>query len=219
MKDYGVIFDMDGVLVDSTEAHYLSWEKIGQEIGHPYPKDLFLKTYGMHNRQSMPLWLGRDISEKEMAALAERKEALYRDLARHTVKPIPGVVALIKALADDGFLLAVGSSGPTANVAMALEILGVQPFFKALSTGDEVKEGKPHPAIFLNAAKKLGLRPEHCAVIEDAPQGIQAAKAAQMFAIAIPTSRAKAQLTQADWVADSLYDVTSAELRRRWLHG
>src|SRR6202044_3772364 len=120
MNDYGVIFDMDGVLVDSTEAHYQAWKEIGDEIGHPYPKDVFLKSYGMHNRQSMPLWLGHPISEDEMTKLAHRKEALYREEAPQTLKPIPGVVALIKALAADGFLLAVGSSGPAANVAMAL---------------------------------------------------------------------------------------------------
>jgi beta-phosphoglucomutase len=215
VTSYGVIFDMDGVLVDSTEAHYQAWNAIGQEIGHPYPKDIFLKTFGMHNRQSMPIWLGRDASESEMAWIADRKEALYRKNARATLQPIPGVVPLIKALAADGFKLAVGSSGPAANVAMALAVLGVQAFFSALSTGDEVKEGKPHPAIFLNAAKKLNLEPSHCAVIEDAPQGVEAAKRAGMVAIAIPTSRPKTDLLAADWVADSLREVTPEGILKR----
>jgi beta-phosphoglucomutase len=216
MKPHGVIFDMDGVLVDSTEAHFQSWKAIGDEVGQPYSRELFLKTYGMHNRQSVPLWLGRSVDEEELKRLADRKEELYRQMARQTLKPIPGVKKLVRALATDEFRLAVGTSGPAANVLMALEILNLTEYFKVLSTGDDVQEGKPNPAIFLNAARKLNLSPIRCAVIEDAPQGIAAAKAANMFVIAIPTSRAKEELSGADWVADSLDDIAPAELRSRW---
>jgi beta-phosphoglucomutase len=213
MTTLGVIFDMDGVLVDSTEAHYQSWKKIGEDIGHAYPRDVFMKSYGMHNRQSIPLWLGRAVPEDEIVNLAHRKEVLYREMARDTLQPIPGVIDLIKALHADGFWLAVGSSGPAVNVSMVLDLLGVLPLFKALSTGDDVKEGKPHPAIFLNAARKLGLLPIACTVIEDAPQGIEAARAAGMFAIAIPTSRVAVELAAADWIAASLTQVSPEKLR------
>ena len=212
---FGVIFDMDGVLVDSTEAHYQAWKRTGEAIGHPYPRDVFLRTFGMHNNQSVPVWLGRPADAAEIRDIAERKERLYRETARDLLQPVPGVVELIRALAQDGFKLAVGSSGPSENVAMVLDLLNVRDAFAALSTGDEVKEGKPHPAIFLNAAQKLQLPPAQCAVIEDAPQGIEAAHAAGMLAIAIPTSRKAAELTPADWLAASLKEVTPEGLRRR----
>lgn len=212
---FGVIFDMDGVLVDSTEAHYQAWKRVGEAAGHPYSRDAFLRTFGMHNNQSIPAWFGRPVPEAEIRDLADRKERLYREMARTLVRPVPGVVDLIRALARDGFKLAVGSSGPSENVAMALDLLQVRDAFAALSTGDEVKEGKPHPAIFLNAAHQLGLPPAQCAVIEDAPQGIQAAHAAGMLAIAIPTSRPAADLADADWFAASLKEVTPEGIRRR----
>jgi len=203
---YGIIFDMDGVLVDSGDAHYEAWRRVGAEEGVPYPRAFFDRTFGMHNRQTIPLWLGRRVSEEAIARLAERKEALYRQSARKLLRPIPGAVELVCALAREGIRLAVGSSGPRANIALGLELLGIASFFRALATGDDVKRGKPAPDIFLYAASQLAIQPKRCVVIEDAPPGIEAAHAAGMRVIALPTSRPAAQLVAADMILPSFHD-------------
>lgn len=213
----GVIFDMDGVLVDSTEAHFRSWQALAAEVGTPYPRSVFDRTYGMHNRQSIPIWLGRDVSDPELQRLSDRKEEQYRQAARQTLQEIPGAADLARRLKADGFRLAVGTSGPLANARLALEILDLARVFDAVSSGDEVQDGKPDPAIFLNAARRLGLPPSHCAVIEDSPPGIEAARRAGMLAIAIPTSRKREELTEADWLAPDLPSLSPAAIRERLL--
>jgi beta-phosphoglucomutase len=209
----GAIFDVDGVLVDSTEAHFAAWHAMGRRIGVPYPRALFERTFGMHNRQTIPLWLGREVDEAERERLAGEKEALYRQAARNSLRPIPGVVEFVRALTSAQFRLAVGSSGPAANVHLALDIVGLAEVFEAISSGDDVTEGKPHPAIFLNAARKLAIDPKDCVVFEDAPQGIEAAHAGEMTAVALPTSRSPEQLKKADYVAKSFFELTPAGVR------
>jgi beta-phosphoglucomutase len=207
-RDLGVIFDMDGVLIDSTEAHYEAWRRTGVWLGVPYPRPLFDRTFGMHNRQSIALWLGKQVDEAERQRIADYKESMYREAAKKSLRPIPGVLPLLHALAAEGFHLAVGSSGPSQNVQLALELIGAAALFEAISCGDDVTEGKPHPAIFLNAARKLNLEPWKCAVIEDAPPGIEAAHNAGMAAIAIPTSRTVDELRAADLVVQRLDELT-----------
>jgi beta-phosphoglucomutase-like phosphatase (HAD superfamily) len=129
------------------------------------------------------------------------------------------VVELIRALRSDGLLLAVGSSGPRANVELVLEVLGVREAFSALSTGDEVRHGKPHPEVFLKAAAKLQLPPGRCVVIEDAPQGVQAGLAAGARVVAVTTSRPAADLVAAHCVVEGLRELTPASLRALVLGG
>jgi beta-phosphoglucomutase len=123
-RDLGVIFDMDGVLIDSTEAHYEAWRRTGVWLGVPYPRPLFDRTFGMHNRQSIALWLGKQVDEAERQRIADYKESMYREAAKKSLRPIPGVLPLLHALAAEGFHLAVGSSGPSQNVQLALEVIG-----------------------------------------------------------------------------------------------
>ncbi len=209
-----VIFDMDGVLIDSAEGHFAAWHQMGVEQNQPYSRSLFDRTFGMHNSQTIPLWLGHPLSDSEIAALADRKEVLYREAARASLKPIAGAVRLVQALARAGFLLAVGSSGPLANTRLALEILGIRPLFQALSTGDDVTNGKPAPDIFLHAAHLLNVSPNYCVVIEDAPPGIEAAHAAGMRVIAIPTSRHARELARADLVVPTLLELSPDSVKQ-----
>lgn len=208
----GVVFDMDGVLVDSSAAHLLAWTELGEELGVPHTRQFFESTFGMHNRQILPLWLGEQVPPDEIERLSERKEAMYRQLAATSVAPVAGVVELIQSLSQAGFRLAVGSSGPRPNVELVLGILGVTGLFHGLSTGDEVLHGKPHPEVFLKAAKKLGLLPQRCVVIEDAPQGVEAGLAAGSRVVAVTTTRPADELRRAHRVVTSLCELTAASL-------
>lgn len=201
---------MDGVLVDSSEAHLAAWTELGRRHGIPFTKSLFERTFGMHNHQILPLWLGAVHWQQRSHALGLEKETLYRELARESVRELEGACDLCRSLAEQGFGLAVGSSGPLANVDMILNILGVSELFHALSTGDDVVHGKPHPEVFLKTAQKLGVAPATCLVIEDAPQGVEAARAAGMAVIAVTSSRCAESLSQADCVVGCLTEVSPA---------
>jgi beta-phosphoglucomutase family hydrolase len=209
----GVIFDMDGVLVDSAEAHFAAWRRLGEEVGTPHERSFFNRTFGMHNREIIPQWLGPAVPRDDVERLSERKEALYRDVAATTLEPLDGVIELVEALAQEGFLLAVGSSGPPPNVELALEVLGARDLFRALSTAADVSEGKPHPEVFLRAAEKLGLPPSRCVVVEDAPQGVEAGLRAGCKVIAVASTRPRAELSAAHIVVDGLRELSPARIR------
>ncbi|MHB2020372.1 MAG: HAD family hydrolase [Candidatus Xenobia bacterium] len=205
----GAIFDMDGVLVDSSEAHFAAWHQLGEEVGRPFTRELFERTFGMHNNQIVPLWIGPG---QDVDALADRKEQLYRERAADLIKPLPGCVPLLQALHAAGFGLAVGSSGPRANIEMVLDIMRVRDLFHALSTGEDVTHGKPDPEVFLVAARRLGLPPAACIVLEDAPQGVEAGRRAGMAVVAITSSRPRAALQDATLIVDSLEELTVERL-------
>jgi beta-phosphoglucomutase len=204
------IFDVDGVLVDSSEAHYQSWRRLGEEVGSGFPRDLFDRTFGMHNNQIIPMWLG---SDADVEALARRKEELYRAAAPEAIRALPGAVELVRRLHAAGFKLAVASSGPRANVDLIVRLLGIADLFDALANGDEVTHGKPHPEVFLKAIAGVGVDAERCVVVEDAPQGVEAGHAAGAAVIAVTSSRAAADLDHADRVVDTLVGLGPDDFR------
>lgn len=191
----------------------MAWSRLGERLGTPCSRDLFESTFGMHNRQIIPIWLGDDIPELRMDELSREKEAIYREVAAADIRPLAGAVSLITALAKSGFPLAVGSSAPGANVRMVLEALGIADHFAALSTGDDVTHGKPHPEVFLGAASKLGIEPSRCVVVEDAPQGVRAGLAAGCRVVAVTSTRPAAQLDEAHRVVASLEELDADAIR------
>ncbi|NLH98958.1 MAG: HAD family phosphatase [Chthonomonadales bacterium] len=209
-----VIFDLDGVLVDSSLFHRESWRVVGKERGFEMTDELFWRTFGMPNRQILPLLLHRDLSEDEIAELSERKEAVYRELAAGKMQPLPGSTDLVRAVVDAGFRVALGSSTPMSNIRVVLDALGIRECFEQIVCSDDVTHGKPHPEVFLKAAQKLGVDPSRCVVIEDAVVGVQAAKAAGMRCLAVATTHPADKLQEADMVAPDLTHVTPGTLAR-----
>ena len=212
-QSYGVIFDMDGVLVDSSDAHYKSWHRLGEEVGVPFERKLFDETFGMTNFAIIPKWLGPAAAKVDVAAMSVHKEDLYRQVARSVLKPLDGVPELLDALVAAGFKMAVGSSGPRPNVEMVLEILGAKEKFAAMSTLEEVKHGKPDPEVFLVAARKLGLPASRCVVFEDAPQGVEAGLAAGARVVAVTSTRKPPALRGAHLIVHSLRDLDAQRLK------
>jgi len=179
-----VIFDVDGVLVDSYAAHLRSWLELAKETGIAFAERDFALTFGRTSREILrQYWPASD--EAAVRRLDHRKEAIYRELIRADFPAMAGAVALIDSLLAEGFALGVGSSGPPENVELVLEKLGKRGAFAAIITGDDVTRGKPDPQVFLLAADRIGIEPARCTVIEDAPAGIVAARAAGMKAIAL----------------------------------
>lgn len=211
--DKGVIFDMDGVLVDSGWAHRQAWFDLAEAEGLEMSDEFFCKTFGMQNDTILPM-LRPGISKPEMDRLSDRKEQRYRELVHSRPKAADGVLALLSDLKADGFRLAIGSSAPRANLDVFWGPLGLADYFQATVTKEQVVEGKPSPETFLKAAGMLSLAPQRCVVVEDALHGVQAARAAGMPVVAVTTTRSRAELACADRVVDSLAELSAEDFVR-----
>ncbi|MGA2439710.1 MAG: HAD family phosphatase [Tepidisphaeraceae bacterium] len=197
MGEAGVIFDMDGVIVLTEEAHWESWQAAARPRGVILEYATFLSCFGRVNPDCIRALFGPGISAAESASIADAKEIAFRDIIRSNVPLAPGIVDLLKELKSRGVRTAVGSSAPPENIALVLDAGKLRPMFDAVVDGSEVTRGKPAPDVFLMAAERMGVRPERCSVIEDAPMGIAAAVAAGMLAIGVATTHAAQELTTA----------------------
>jgi beta-phosphoglucomutase len=215
-----VIFDVDGVLVDSYDAHFRSWRDILREHGFDMSEAEFAETFGRTSREIIRRFWGDAVDDATARAIDDQKEALYRDLIRTTFPAMDGAVALVDALRAADFALGVGSSAPPENVDLTLDVLGRRDAFAAIVTGRDVTRGKPDPQVFQIAAERLGIAPERCAVIEDAPAGIRAANAARMTSVALvgTVSREVLQQVGARLTVDSLGEL-SPDLLARLIDG
>ncbi len=210
----GAIFDMDGVLVDSNDAHFQAFRRIGADLGRQFSDAELQQTFGMHNNQIFPLLLQEPLTAERIQLLADQKEHYYRELARTTLQPIPGALALFASLHAAGWKLAIGSSGPSRNVNLAIEVLGIGAHLDAVVTGDDIHHGKPAPDVFLLCLQRLGMTADRCVVLEDAPQGVTAALAAGIAAVALTSSRPASLLGHAQLVVDHLGELDPAGLAR-----
>ena len=204
----GVIFDVDGVLTDSYQPHFRSWQRMFAEHDVTFTDEEFRRTFGRTNRDILTTLYPGKLSEDEMRRWGDRKEELYREIIAAEFEPMPGAVELIDALFTAGFKLGVGSSGPPANIRVTLDKLGRAGQFSAIVTGADVERGKPDPQVFLLAGERLGVPPARCAVIEDAPQGVEAANRAGMASIGLTGTTTREALAHATLVVDDLCDLS-----------
>ena len=196
---WGALFDWDGVIIDSANAHEKSWERLAAETGKPLPPDHFLRGFGKRNEVIFPEILQWTTDPDEIRALSLRKEALYRDIVMEEgVRVLPGVRTYLQSLKDAAIPCIVGTSTQRANVELIFEREDLADFFQDMVASEDVKKGKPDPEVFLIAADKAGFAPEHCVVFEDAVYGIQAAKAGGMKSVGVLTTHAENGLPGAD---------------------
>ena len=210
------IFDMDGVLIDSYQAHYQSWLEMAGRRGLSISPQQFQESFGRTSRESMAqFWGPGRFSDEEVKAMDEEKESAFRSIIAADFPAMPGAKELVAALDEAGFGLAVGSSAPPENVNAALDRLGLRQRFGAVVNGSDVRRGKPDPQIFLLAAARLGVPPSRCLVIEDAPVGVAAAAAAGIACVGLAsTGRTRESLREAQLVVDSLTELSPAILRQ-----
>ena len=207
-----VVFDWDGVVVDSSAHHERSWEVLAARRGLPLPADHFKRGFGKKNNVIIPN-LGWATDPAEVDALAHEKEEIYRSLVREKgIEPLPGVRQLLAALRDKAIPCAIASSTERANLDLPLDLMGLREFFDVIVSGEEVVHGKPDPAVFLLAAERLGIAPADCAVIEDALVGIEAAKRAGMPVMAVATTNPIEALGSADAAVAGMADLTPEHL-------
>jgi HAD superfamily hydrolase (TIGR01509 family) len=209
-----LIWDMDGVLVDSGRAHYEAWRRLFGELGRSVTEEQVAETLGMANEAILRLWLGDEPTRAEIDALADRKEASFRELVGAHMRVLPGVETWLERARQRGYRQAVASSAPMANIVAVVEGLGLADAFDLLISGARLPRSKPDPAIFLQAAGGLGAVPAGCVVLEDAVQGVEAALRAEMRCIAVTNTRSAQDLAAATRVVASLEELEPDAIER-----
>jgi beta-phosphoglucomutase family hydrolase len=202
-----VLWDMDGVLVNTAPHHWQAWRELFASQGKDLSEQEFRRTFGLRNDDILRDVLG-EMPKERLRELGRRKEESFRAAIRDSVRPLPGAVALVRRLQENAVKMAVVSSAPRLNVETLIEALGIAHAFDAVVAEEDAERGKPDPQGYLVAAERLDARPEECVVIEDAPGGVEAAKRAGMRCIGLAAERKPGELAKADLVVASLEDDT-----------
>lgn len=205
----GAIFDLDGVIVDTAKYHYLAWKWLAEQRGIPFTEHDNERLKGVSRMRSLDIILeigGLTLTDEEKEEMATRKNELYLEYIRRmdASEILPGAREYILALRDKGVRIALGSA--SKNAAFILERVGIGDLFDAVIDGTKVSKAKPDPEVFLVASDSLGLKPEECAVFEDAEAGVQAAKAAGIYVVGIGSREV---LGEADEIVPGLYALVS----------
>ncbi|HEX2452060.1 MAG TPA: HAD family phosphatase [Vicinamibacterales bacterium] len=190
MTPRAVLWDLDGTLVDSEDYHWRSWRDAMAAEGIDLSYDRFLASFGLRNDRILRGWLGDSVDPARIQQIGDAKEAEYRRLAeREGLTPLPGAAEWTARLHADGWHQAIASSAPRLNVEVMLRVLHLDRYFNAIAAAEDVTIGKPDPQVFLRAAEHLGVPPSRCIVVEDAPAGIEAARAGGMRSIGVSQTK------------------------------
>ncbi len=212
----GLIFDMDGTLVDNLAYHFMAFDAYAKREGFTLVEPVTLKINGMHSNDIFPMILGEEVvAEYGLDRLNREKEEVYRDIYRPHIKPIAGLIELLREAKKAGVKCAIGSSGCRENVEMIIEELGIVDLIDGSISGSDVTHGKPHPEIFTKAHELLGLKAEECIVVEDAVNGIVSGLAAGCRCLAITTTATAEVLSNAgaSMCVDDFTEVTIENLQ------
>ncbi|MBQ9965168.1 MAG: beta-phosphoglucomutase [Clostridia bacterium] len=204
MKYKAVIFDLDGVIVTTDECHYKGWKKLADEEGIYFDREINRRQRGVSRMESLEVLLEkaeRTYTQEEKTEMAERKNNYYREYIKSLTPAdtLPGVMDFCSYLRENGVKLAIGSS--SKNTPTILAGIGLDNYFDAVADGNQIKNSKPDPEVFLLAAKLLGIDPADCMVVEDAEAGVEAALAGGMDVLGVGDSVVN---TNATYKAESL---------------
>jgi beta-phosphoglucomutase family hydrolase len=207
-----VIWDMDGVIADTAEFHYLAWKDVFAGKGVDLTRESFMRLFGQRPDTIVEAIMGDNVPPAEFNAINTAKQADFRRRAAGHIQALPGAVELIKSIHEHEVRQAIASSAPPENIEVVTGGLGIKGCFQAIAYGYEVPEGKPSPQIFLLAAQKLGVKPSDCVVFEDAIAGVDGAKRAGMKCVAVTNSHPGGRLKKADLIVATLEAVTITDL-------
>lgn len=216
-----VIFDLDGVITDTAEYHYLAWKDLANSLGINFDKKSNEQLKGISRMESLEMILKFDkkeamFSDVEKLEFATRKNEYYQVLIKDISKKdiLPGIVELLKKLKANNIKIALASASKNATVI--IEGLGLRSHFDVIVDVEKIKKGKPDPAIFLKGAELLGVPIDVCIGIEDAQAGVEAIKAANMFAVGVGSKEA---LKKADYIVETTNQLVFEEIKKKFLEG
>ncbi|MFW6389967.1 MAG: beta-phosphoglucomutase [Halanaerobiales bacterium] len=204
------IFDLDGVITDTAEFHYLSWKRLADEEGVEFARKENEKLRGVSRRRSLEILLKqKEVNEEELQEMMERKNNYYQEYIK-TISPedlLPGIEKILEYLQQEGYKLAVASA--SKNAKEVIRNLEIEDIFEHISDGYSVENTKPAPDLFLHTAEKLGVDNSKCVVVEDAESGIEAALKAGMTAVGIGP---KERVGKAHFRYDKVRDIDLEEI-------
>lgn len=200
-----VIWDLDGTLINSVDHHWEAWREVMAAENITLTFDDFVADFGKRNDEILRGRIDSNMSDAEVTRIALSKEEAYRRFVRAKgLVLLPGAENWLRRLKADGWRQALGTSAPQGNIDAAFDVLGIEKYFDAVMSSEQVKAGKPSPDVFLAAAERMQVTPEHCIVVEDAPAGIEAARRAGMKSVGVLTTHDE---LKGDWVFKTLEDL------------
>ncbi len=197
--EYGFIFDMDGVVIDSNPYHKIAWGKFlsGQEI--PFDDQLFDNVLsGRTGPTSLRMLFGEDLSQDKLDLYLDEVDSNYQTILRESedVRPIAGVHDFLNQITGNGMRLALATSAPVLNIELGLQKLKLENTFEHIVGKVDVSHGKPHPEVYLRSLELLGMAAENCIVFEDSKAGIQSARSAGIKVVGIASGHSKEELLE-----------------------
>ncbi len=211
-ETHAVLWDMDGVLVDTTELHFQSWNDVLKSYDIDWSHDFFIRTFGWGNTAIINKMFDNP-DEAFIKKLADQKEIAFRASIPGNVPLLPGAREWLDRFHSWGWPQAIVSSAPMENIDALIDETGIRHAFQALVSATAMPS-KPDPMVYLEGAQRLGFSPAQSIVIEDAPAGIEGANRAGMKSIAVATTRDASQLTEATLVVHRLTDLKEADVKR-----
>jgi beta-phosphoglucomutase len=219
----GIVFDFDGVVVDSEPLHYQAFVLVGKSLGYEFTYDHYLATFiGFDDRDAFRLMLdvsGQDVTAERIAELCEQKQAAFNAVTRAAAAAggvglaIPGALTLIDEVAAADLPRAVCSGATREDIELMLGLLGRRDRFEIIVSADDVERSKPDPASYALAAERLGLSPGELLAIEDTAAGLASARGAGLMTLGLTTTGPAEPLAAADRITDDLTDITLDRLR------
>jgi len=212
MKLEAVIWDMDGVLLDSGPSHFKAWRATLGRYKIKVYEERLRRSFGMTNQQVIQFIADQPILKELADRISREKDILFQSIIKDQAVFLPGVKKWIEAFRQNGISQALASSGSPGNINVVLTALAAETYFDEVVSGDGLPS-KPDPFVFLKAADRLGVIPLNCLVIEDAVAGVQAAKASGMKCIAVTTTDHAEKLADADVVLDNLAELMTNHIQ------
>ncbi|MCJ7624612.1 MAG: beta-phosphoglucomutase family hydrolase [Anaerolineaceae bacterium] len=208
---FAAIWDMDGVLVDTGEFHFSAWKRTFDDLGQEFTRDMFRATFGMNNRGILITLINQPLDEAQISKISDGKEIRFRTAIKSQLELLPGVKVWLERFRAAGVKQALASSAPQKNIDTVIDELALDGYFQVVVSG-AMMAGKPDPAVFLEAARLLGLAPTRCVVFEDAIAGVEAARRARMKCIAVTTTNPPDLLNDANVVIDHFEELIAKEI-------
>lgn len=207
LSEIGLLFDMDGVIVDNHEYHFLSWQRLAEKHKISITEEFYrTKMNGRTFMGIVEVLFREEITMDQAKQIAYEKEAIYRDLYEPHRKPTNGLISFLESARAENIPMVVGTSAPVENVNFTLDGLKIRSYFEGVIDDRAVTKGKPDPEVYLKCATMANRKPENCIVFEDAVSGIAAGKSAGSKVIALATSHKREEL-EADLIVDNFESI------------
>jgi beta-phosphoglucomutase len=218
-KIQAVIFDLDGVIVDTAQFHFIAWKELAAEWNYTLTPEDNEKLKGVSRMDSVnkiAQWANVQTKPEQLLDIAHRKNEIYLRFCNQLTPQhvLPGISTLINTLKVNGVFISLGSA--SKNARFVLDKLGLLDVFDVVVDGNDVSKSKPNPEVFLKAAQRMGVSPEHCVVLEDAPAGIEAALAANMKVIGLGDA---IELQKAHLVLENTINLSLVQLNQIKIKG